>query len=393
MGGGYYEVIISVVGGQTIPVVYPYCYYKFSLGVFIKTSTTASQSEQIINFMKLKFPEADVSEIEVSSYDFKEIRSEIESRLKGFKEKKVLCNITGGTKPMAMELKGWGERHGKDLFYVSTEEDAVYIIQEGEIKKERVRIKLNVEEYLKLHGYEIEKRRKKEGESEGKKIGDIFLEGVSNGKFLGKKTYSFSFLLPEMKEIKKLLRGISGIKGSYDDSTSGIEISIPINERGILTLGRICEAFGYNRGEWLEEYVANVARKMEGEGLLDDVQWKVRVSKTGDTDRREIDLLFIKDHKLGVLSCKTFSGTQEYLHKTKEPRHYKLKTAIDEINSLGQFLGRYTLKFLVCITESEFSEFVLNKAREYDVTLIGKNEIGDLRNIILREMERTPIAT
>lgn len=357
-----YHTIISVVGGQPSPVVIPFYQFDFERAMLIGTIATADECKKIKYLLYNKFNKP-VEIIETDAYSFSRLKSELKSAMERFgfnKGQNIFANITGGTKPMSIQLLEWARDIGATIGYVSTETGKVILLKK-EIEELEINAKISIKEYLELHGFDCSE------DSKGDYIKDLqknFYEAISNGEIIGNR-FKFNIGNNEMmnKKLKYEFENLS--------MPSSSEVEVPLTTEKIFKFSKLAGG-----GYWFEEFLF---RQLKKTGYFDDVRKQMIIKK--NAIKNEIDIMVIKNFKLGLISCKVRAKKKNIIELRNKIK-VKLKNRIEEFNkdlneliSLQSFLGKYTRMFLA--TTNDLSEYFRDKAMERGVIVY---DINDLRN-------------
>ncbi|QZA33211.1 DUF1887 family CARF protein [Hydrogenibacillus sp. N12] len=174
--------LISLVGEQPIPNLLPILYFKPEQNLFVHTK----QTKEIARRLQEKF-KGDLEETD--AYNMKDIERTLEDSISLLiKENyQVWCNLTGGTKPMALAVSRIAMRYSLPFFYLQSEGSRniiyKYWVNAGELELEREEIPtlLNLDLYLYAHQGLYEEKETSENPFE-KQIYEVLRENVDEIK-------------------------------------------------------------------------------------------------------------------------------------------------------------------------------------------------------------------
>lgn len=353
-----YHTIISLAGGQPSPVVIPFYQFNFKRAILIGTEAIASECEKIKDLLNKKFKKP-VEIINTLAYSFSELKSSLKKV--GLNSRQdIFANITGGTKPMSIQLLEWARDVGATIGYVSTETGKVILLKQGGVEELGISAKISIDEYLELHGYKcIDDFKKVKG------LQKEFYNAITNGRIDG-RFFNFNIENNEMinKELSK-----DDFKIWKKRDCPKVEVSVPLITNEIFKFNYLTGG-----GYWFENFLFN---QLENTGYFDDIRRQMIFEK--GMSRNELDILVIKNFKLGLISCKVRNkrkrSDSELTNKVKS-KIADFNKDLNELISLQSFLGKYTRLFLVttyCLS-SHFKE----KAKERGVIVYDIIDLQDL---------------
>lgn len=198
-------------------------------------------------------------------------------------------NSTGGTKIMSLAAYEAFSSSGKKVIYCNTPGREIITLPEGRVDK-TLTVQLSAEDYLTAYGYTIDPRDLKEPAEEYK---PLFLNLLNDGVLK-----DFITLSNKVKTMKKLMdKGLvihsNGKKFSF--AKRGKEYILKWNNGFPLhfTSERFCE------GTWLEELAYYYMTENNRECLS-----SMHIFSP-DKNKNEVDLLYVKDHMLNLVSAKS----------------------------------------------------------------------------------------
>jgi hypothetical protein len=160
-------IMISLVGEQPIPNLLAVLYGRPERAVFVRTERTRPVDEHLRSALGARSNEHDITidddPVEVNPYDMTDSESKINELIenKGWPPDRIVFNLTGGTKPMALAAYRLAERFFCPFLYLESEgsKSVVYHYRFSEglelEKQEEVPPLIDIDFYLRayLQGY------------------------------------------------------------------------------------------------------------------------------------------------------------------------------------------------------------------------------------------------
>jgi hypothetical protein len=157
-------LLLSLVGEQPIPNLLPLWQFpQYDEVQFAASPTTRAVAQQLKTALQndpLLQHIQPLKTLELGAYDIQDARARLAAALVEHqaKGKTVHLNLTGGTKLMSLAALQAAFGSGITLMYVSTEEKTIiWLGSDGsEQRREPIRVKISVAQYLNAHGLQIE---------------------------------------------------------------------------------------------------------------------------------------------------------------------------------------------------------------------------------------------
>jgi len=313
------NVLISLVSDQTIPNVELIEEFKENTDKYIfihskKTETHLSWITDATGIQKFE-------KIEIDPFSINDIETKLRSH--NFDDDNYILNITGGTKIMILVLMEFFKNLGATIFYV-VGKDLKYIKVFPLIGKREYTLKkkLTLDEYLKSYGFKIVKASSPiKSFHQANKIFRHFIKNdfdtfneiielIRNRR--GKKLN-----LTNQENIKKFLKSIDFIPEKPDI----------LNEKETK----------YLTGEWFEEYIYF---KIKDELIINDNEIGLGYNVLNQNTPNEFDVLFMVNHKLYIIECKTsiFDLRISGLSEETENNNYESKNITKKYNLLPEII-------------------------------------------------------
>lgn len=332
------KTIFCLVSRQAMANVLPVLMYmpeKVVLFITPEEKPCADNLERLFKSKKIKVKRING----LNAYDyigFKETTKEELNNQSG----EVWLNVTGGTKLMALAAYESFAEKDKKIIYCNTERKQIIHLF-PELNTEPLTLNLSIKDYLISYGYEITST-KTEGLNENhKRLFNLLIDKQ---------------LLTKFSEFLDKFRSESANKRylkTYNDKKNRIFSIQKTPSNFILFVGK--EKFNYNddaflRGEWLEYFMLYY---LKNQNVNPEVGVKIL---SGSNVENEIDIIFIKDYQLHLISCK--SGRQSDPNRD-----------IYEIETLRNVAGgTYGKGFLV--TTRDLSNRIQKRAEDLGIKIL-----------------------
>ncbi|MFN4110763.1 MAG: Card1-like endonuclease domain-containing protein [Ignavibacteria bacterium] len=287
------NIIFCLVSRQTMPNVLPVLMYKPEKVVLFETPEESQSAENLYHLFKNKNIQVERVR-KLNAYDFGNLKQIIRDYLE--KENNVALNITGGTKLMALAAYEAFKQSSKQIFYCDTEHKQIIHIF-PDYNYEKLVTSLSIEEYLESYGYKI---ISKKDDSDAKLYFQLF-DFINNNNLLRSFIKFFS-------QIRKQIQ-FSNPKFSYHSPDKQFSF-IKEYDKYIIRYKNsnqiVINSSNFKIGDWLEYYVYYQVKKKYN--LIPYLNVKIQNNNV----ENEIDLLFIKDYKLYLISCKSGRSNNQY---------------------------------------------------------------------------------
>ena len=368
------KTLVSLVSEQTIPNIELIKEFAQSITkyVFITTKQMNKQLQWIINATDLNKDIFDI--IEVNPFDTEDIENRINAY--NFGDDDLMLNITGGTKLMSLVVSELFKNLLAKSYYV-TGKDKTYIKvfpNRGE-RIFKLKHNLSLKEYLTGYGFEFE---------ETKTLHDIkTAENIFN-KYINLST----------DEQKSLFEPVRIRRGRNMDIEKNSPLYIFLKEAGYPFENKLNKKdTKYLSGDWLEEYIYF---KLKEELKLNDKEIATGLNLKKENTPNEIDVIFIYDHKLYIIECKTSIIALQTIKRIRngveveEQKEIKLLPEIiyksDALrNKFGLFAKTYILTLEEIKTEAgepiEGYQTHFDRAELSRINIISKRDLTSSKQI------------
>ena len=356
------NIHVCLVSDQTVPNILGIYHVKPERVIFCTTDRMEKEKRRdaIINTLKLyglNYSNAhDIVQVDQDCLDDCEIKFNNEIAKK-YKNKKLVINLTGGTKIMVLAAYNVFKDVAEQMIYTPIPKNEFLIVtpRTDNCKSPvSLNLRLSVEAYVTAYGVKVKNPHKIEQlKSTAKKNENICKWMIKSYKDIEELLSEFykQLNVPRSEGKKKYL-----LKMDYQPKTR--------KEREFLELLRIPEKniektilkeeIKFLTGDWLSDYCFNEISKL----AVDDCVTAIELESLKGTDN-EFDVMFTKDNALYIVECKSL-----------KQKHDKDADILFKISALQHDFGLRVNGFLV------------STAR----TIIDKNE--RIRDSIIRRAEQ-----
>ncbi|MCL2284143.1 MAG: DUF1887 family CARF protein [Fibromonadales bacterium] len=187
---------------------------------------------------------------------------------------KILVNITGGTKMMAIAVKGFFDDKSKaEMFYVPIRRNEIVNLRNEKTKK--IDCKITLFDYLRSYGVKVANKRKLTFSEEytikfyEKYYSELSSKGILSSLRYSRNENSIKNIWHELKKI------------GFEENLKNKDIK-------------------YLTGDWFEEFVYFKIRKEKK--LTDDY---IKIGLTREGVQNEFDVMYLDNYELYIIECKT----------------------------------------------------------------------------------------
>lgn len=282
---------ICLVSKQAMPNIIPAILYKPEKVILLTTKEEYKTAENILMVLIKYDLECEIFKDFVSAYDLNSVSDAINKIVNLYSEKELTLNITGGTKLMAIAAYEIFRNHKLNIIYCDTFDENIIYFKNGKIVKEKYsNIKISVVDYLRAYGFKPNLAQNK-----SKKFENIEL---------------INFIKNHLKEFIKFSNSIRFKAGTKKNRTSkspldfelirnGKEVTVTYKQTQIFK-SKISN-YQYLIGFWLEDYIYNFI-KSNFQPI--EIEKSYHILSKSDSPN-EVDVIFSKNGKLYLISCKT----------------------------------------------------------------------------------------
>jgi len=281
----------------------------------------------------------------LDAYDYHLFKQTVKNEIMKY-EDRVILNVTGGTKLMALAAYESFIECSKPIIYCNTERNQIVHLYPV-LKTEKLQLELSVLDYLHSYGYDIIETRTNSGKLEYYTLFEIlerknllqkfsdFIDKFRSEYFLNQGSKTFNDRKEKLFSIQK---------------TSSNFILFVDNKKFVYDNDK------FLKGEWLEYYIFYFLKKI---GVNPELGVKIVSSSNVEN---EIDLIFMKDYQLYLVSCKT--------GRNSEPNK-----DIYEIETLRNIAGgTYGKAFL--ITSNQLTPRIQQRAKDLNIRTLSLKDLS-----------------
>lgn len=281
------KTIFCLVSRQAMANVLPVFMFKPNKVLLFATPEEKKIANHLEELFKLK--NIKVSRIDdLDAYDYLKFKECVLEQFEKTSEE-VWLNVTGGTKLMALAAyEAFAERN-KKIIYCNTDRNQIIHLSPN-LSTEVLNLELSIGDYLSSYGYYVVAARTKEVKEEYFELFNL-LESKN--------------LITKFSDFLEKFRSETGSENpvrTYNDKKNNI-FSIQKTATSILLfISKVKFKFDDDRffkGDWLEYYMLYSLNK---QGINPEVGVKI-ISE--NQVENEIDLMFIKNFQLFLISCKS----------------------------------------------------------------------------------------
>lgn len=334
--------IILLVSRQAMANVLPVLMYKPDKVYLLTTKEEA----QCGNNLKQLFRDKKilVEEIKnIDAYDGKTVKNAINNILLKSKDEEIVLNLTGGTKLMALAAFQIANQKKINAFYCNTEKKEIIHLRPNK-QSEKLKLDITVKDYLFAYGF---------------RIVDSKIEHIGEHEFEIVRCLIERELVEDFISFTKRYRRDSSQKCGYFTilDNRNRKFSVQKTRTGyhlhILDKKYVFNTDNFLKGDWLEIYAYTILKRYN---ISSEIGLKIR--SIGGVEN-EIDIVFLKDYQLHIISCK--SGKLDS-NKT-----------LYEIETLRAVAGgTFGRAYLVSV--EKLSSWILERAKELNIRVLTLDE-------------------
>lgn len=340
------KTIFCLVSRQAMANVLPVLMFKPKSVVLFTTpeeKQCADNLEKLFNSKRIKVKRIDG----LNAYDYIRVKEIVIKELKSA-ENEPLLNVTGGTKLMALAAyEAFAEKNHK-IIYCNTEKKQIIHLLPN-LFVEKLDLNLSVEDYLNAYGYKITKTKSLGIKPDYEKLFELLIknnQSVQFSEFLDKFRREYS----ENKQVK-----------TFNDRKNKIFQIQNTSSKMLLFVHKEKYEFEDDKffmGDWLEYFMHYFLKKQKIYAELG-----VKIISSGNVEN-EIDLIFIKDYQLNLISCKSGRNTDP-------------NKDIYEIETLRNIAGGTFAKAFL-LTTQPLTQRVSQRAYDLHVKLINLLNLNEV---------------
>lgn len=356
------------------------------------TSTMKQQADSLENILRLRAPQVIVEQVEIKdNINPNKMEELFSDYLKKHKNDRVVINLTGGTKLMSISLNSallWeGNKNNHFGLYVDEASNKGLVISHPDRSNLRdipsvfefnpENLQLN--DYLKLHGYRIETEQSSQ---------DCFNLPTLTEELIRSTTLKeeLSALNHDITKATLKNKNLCQIPLNYNNEKNCLHLIELLEEHQLVSLEgtelRIesIKARDYIMGGWLEEHVYFMVRDLED---VQDVRLNIQIKHDWNSNihqPNEIDVAFMRNNILHLIECKTINFTSR--SSGAEDRNDTAKSILYKLESLKRLGGLKTEAYL--ISANITTKFMRDRAKGARVKLYENQDLMGLKTYLNR---------
>lgn len=369
-------VLVSLVGGQSMPNILAALQYAPAEAVFLTTSASRYAYEDTKAVLENRGIRC--RPVKVSAYDMEEIERACRTIAQEYRGKALVFNITGGTKPMSIGAFLVAIQEGSRVIYVDTHQEQILHLH-PRAPSERMTGVIDVPTYLRAYGKEVTAAETEQ---------DVDPEEVVLANWIGKEIAAMSRVLGKIRKwyglgargvvqipYRGYKRAIAPILQRLDESgyvTDLRDMGVHASFRPSLDSGKrffLC-------GGWLELYVFAMASLCE----FDDCRLGVHIRWNPKEDvavSNELDVVMVRNHRLVICSCKT-------ARQGSDTAHF-FATHLSELETLKRHCGGpFASVLLITSSTIRRNRGVARRAEELGIPIINPQRLPELKTMLER---------
>jgi hypothetical protein len=274
-----------------MPNIIPAILYKPEKVILLTTKEEYKTAENISMVLNKYDLGCEIFKDYVSAYDLNSVSDAINKIVNMYSEKELNLNITGGTKLMAIAAYEIFRYHKLNIMYCDTFDENIIYFKNGEIVKEKYsNVKISVVDYLRAYGFKPNLAQNKSKKFESTNLLNFI------------KTHLIEYI-----KFSKSIRFRNGSKKSRMNNSpkdfelikKDKEISVTYKQTEIFKSSN--SNYQYLIGFWLEDFIYNFIKSN-----IPNIEIEKNYYILSKSDSpNEIDVIFSKNGKLYLISCKT----------------------------------------------------------------------------------------
>jgi hypothetical protein len=310
-----FDIIIHLLGRERMPIYFGMLQFQAKEHIFITTSEYANAA----NILSQLLPVDSQGKVVIINDPFKpaDTRKAIEDLTAKYLESvRIAVNLTGGTKLMfAGALSACWESNLEPFYFEINHHNVIFIRNGNTVPFIGVK---SITDFFGVNGFVVITKGKWEDKPYRNSRLDITQKLWDAREILGKlyQTSAFRSYKPRFGENPPFDWPGEYSHASFDGKESTLVLegeAIPLPD---------CNDFGqYLGGGWFEEYVFNLLRLLENEGLIYDLRIGLEVdyAEKSQTSRKfpigEFDCVFTDGKRLWIVECKAGAVKQDHIQK------------------------------------------------------------------------------
>ena len=369
------HIHVCLVSEQPIPNLTTILQFKPDEIILLKTKEMEEKASFLENVIKKNFRVR--SEL-IEAYNIDNVITVSDSIIGQCADCRVTLNITGGTKIGTLGTFQAFYSAKKDIYYVDTKDNKILKLLSPSKESIDINVKISIEDYLKVYGFEIESYVKDDNYIFVRKdlTDHLAIIASQNEWIISKINEQLHNIkenpLPKDLNVhdKKLVVYLDKLPGIAKIDDKKIRVSDP-------------EALRYLKGGWFEEYVYMKAKSVNPDEIKLNVvgRW---ITKGKHKPKNEFDVILSKGNRLFYISCKTANPDR----RNKDTDEGVGRQYLYELDSLSdRALGLFGKRMLASARKID-DQYVKERARILNIELIDGKNISTLKENLRQWLSR-----
>lgn len=363
-----YDVHVCLVSKQTTPNLLPVLESKSrpELVLLLTTPVMRKNAEILARVMRGKGCQTAIVDLPAEGSVLR-LREALLDIFAQYEDRHVACNVTGGTKLMALAALEVCRGLDRPAFYVNTNEKTVVCLS-PELSEVDLPDLLSVKDILTVQGYEVLESRQPVAPEVSRRLTEQLVSQASRFKgalgLLNKFAMDAHHSPTLTARLPELSKNAAALFKLFEDAgrlrIQGDVLSFPDEESRC-----------YANGGWLEEYAASVLFRLQARKKVRDCLANIRIRST-DGVENELDLAFTAQNRLFVLECKTANIAAE--NGKAEAAAYKLEALRELVG------GVMTQPMLLSFTSMREAD--KKRCESYGIRYVEAERLATLETIL-----------
>ncbi len=374
-----FDVHVCTISGELTPNYIPVMHENFMPKelVLLASYEMKQEVERFSQVIKSSHPHIRIQVIDIEDiYNMRALKDKVDSYIKQYiemnddAEKQIVLNATGGTKLMSFELLSLFNSWGLDSFYFKIENSEILYLNANESEEEKassvilIPQRLNLPDYIKLHGHEVVGSQKYMTSLKKKTLLDELIV------YPNRYQADLSQLNYEINKVSESILRIPLTNTTMPVVGEFIKAGYCYLEGKTLVFATK-EDKAFVRGGWFEDYVYSIVSELDA---IQALELNVQIKSTEENVHKpnELDVSFMRNNRLYVIECK--SANYEGLAR---------KSGVDSLNKLQTFnnLGGRSTK-LAFVSYFPVSADMRDRARGHNIEVIDGNNVRGLKKLL-----------
>ena len=374
-----FAVHICLVSQQPLPNFLPIVENAFrpQKVILLVTPEMKKQADFLTNHIKKRCQIKDIEQISIADeYNMSLIEQELLDLLIDYQPDEVAVNITGGTKLMAIAAFNFAQENNYQCIYFTQNQSKIILYHPQRQPETLLKCQnqyLKIEDYLNLHGYEIQ----------------------SSTQHIKKNLIQPWYIAIEQHDLYAKI--IPSLNHQLYKQAESDNSSLPLNElnKNILPLLKdLGEVSGghfqfHNKdnkqlanGGWFEYFVFEKINEIKKEyQKIQDIQLNIQFKTQADKTYNEVDVAVLCNNVLYLIECKTINFAKDLGQAKGNDILYKLES----LKKVGGLNTRCALISYISTQNKKGNNPIKERAKSNQIELwAGKDDIKGLKTHLIK---------